>query len=354
MPDWQLDIQNKQGTSTVASDVPFHALRATKSIDGPGSMEVTLRDPHINDDWFPGNHRLVLSGPFDFAGFLTNLTQSGRDSEGGITWTASALGLAYVLDWRLIRQQISFIDQEASDIVFDILDHLQDQYNGDMNFSHGAVNGTCDTITEEYCFGVIAGDAIRDLSQQGDNGFDWEINETGALHIWAGNRGTVTGLDLHPNDVTNLEIAFDTTNLVTTVSAVGSPADPFGPIHDVVRDFNAQPFWGRREIVIDVDADEDQRPRLIRAAKQELKAQRGATLTVVATWHHNPDGPWNFPAVGLQDKVDVHLDDWFGGTQQMRCTDFSLELDPAAPDDYFIEYGLAAQVTDSEIDQTDA
>jgi len=349
--DWTLSVMGKNGGGPTFTDVPFHALRATKSLEGPGSMDIDLAVPHMDDYWTPGLHRVTLEGPYDWSGYITGLEQSGRPSDGGVYWTAHCLGLGYILDWRLIRQQITFPDTTADDIVFAILEHLQDQYNGDMNFSPGTVNGTCDTLNEEYCFGVVAGDAIREMATEG-SGFDWNVNADGELNIWAGGRGTDTGQNMNPNKVTDITVNYDTSDLVTTVSIIGSQTDPFGPIHDVV--YDGASTFGRHEIAIDVDADNDQRPRLIKAGKAELKARRGATLNVTATWVANNDGPWEIgEGIGLGDRVDLVLDDWFQGTQTARVVDFSIELDTNAPYDFFMEYGFQGRITDDEIEDVD-
>ncbi len=353
MPTWQLDVKPKNGGTNVATDVPFHRLRATQTIEGPGSIEIDLSETHIDDFWQAGTHRVKLTGPLDVSGFVSGLNQSGRRSGGGdgIIYTARGLGLASVLDWRLVRHQIEYMDENASDIVFGLLDEAESQYNGNMGFSPGTVHGVTEVLTEGYCFGTIIGDSIRELSTKGV-GFDWEVNANGELEIWAGSRGGDSGLTLDPDEVTNITIDADTASLVTTVSAIGRQPDPFGPIHDMVRDVNAADTFGRREIAIDVDADDDERPKLIRQATAALKEKKGATLTVDAMWAHT-HGPWDFVALKLGDTVDVLLPGWFYGNQEMVCVERGLELDPAAPDDYFLNFKLAAHVTDDEIDTTD-
>jgi hypothetical protein len=57
--------------------------------------------------------------------------------------------------------------------------------------------------------------------------------------------------------------------------------------------------------------------------------------------------------VGLQDRVDILFDDWFGGTQTLRCTDYSIDLSTDAPFDYFIDYSFSARLTDNDLDATD-
>lgn len=354
MPNpWQLDIQTKNGASTAASDVPYHSLRAMETLEGPGSIEIELAEPHMASYWEAGTHRAVLTGPLDWAGYLTGLEQSGRPVTGGINWTSRGVGLGSVLDWRIVRHQVAYLDTPISEVVFGLLDEAESQYNGEMSFTPGTVHGAPDSnITEKYCFGVIIGDSIRDLSVQYD--FDWEINANGELVIWLnGGRGTDTGLTLEQDGVSDITINYDTVSNVTTVSAVGNSADPYGPVHDMVRDVNAADKFGRREVVIDVNADEDTRFRLINQARAELKARRGAMVTFHATWV-NGHGPWGFPAVDLGDRIDFDLPPWFGGnTQTFRCVDRTVELDPAAPDNYFLEYGFQTRITEDELDETD-
>lgn len=349
--DWTLAIKGPNGGANIQNNVPFKSCRMSWTSDGPGAIELAIPESVMlgfGSDWTAGLHRLVMkrNGDPKWSGYNTNVTRSGPP--GDREYTVSGLGLSSVLDYRLIRDQFNMTD-EVSNIMFQILDDIQAQINGDMGFSHGAVHGTTVTRTRGYCLGVVVGDAYREMAAI-DRGCDWEINADGQLEIWNGTRGTNTGLDLYEEDVQNFEVESDTSDLLTTVSVLGQKNDPFGPRHIGLAAGYADNY-GRREAVVEVDAENDDDGEMTDAGTAELEVRGGARLRVTASWLEGHDPfPWGWGAVWLQDKVTVHLDDFFAGNQNMRCIDITTTLEPGAQqngdDLVFHEYTFESLVTD--------
>lgn len=336
---WRLDIQGPDGGANLVTSAPFQAARITWTVDGPGAAEVDLRPEDLTDDWQPGTHRLVvdLDNMPEFAGYLTRLTRDGPPEN--ITYKASAIGLASILDWRLVRHLYG-ITGTAAEIVASLLDEAQTQYHGDMGFSMGAIDGTTVTRTRGYCFGVVIGEAIRELASIG-RGFDWEVDATGALNIWNNTRGVNSGKTLAEEDTQSWSVELETSDLVTTVSVIGDQSQPFGPMHHMVRSPGMAITYGRREVVVDVDStDSDE---LFDAATAELVSRGGALLRVRTMWIEGR-GPWQFGDVWMQDRASVVLPAIFGGTQGMRLIEASVSLDPGTH--VYVEHTFEALVED--------
>lgn len=343
--DWSSDIQGPNGGANVVTAAPFKSARITWTVEGPGSFEIDLRESDVSIDWQAGTHRVVLNGPFPFSGYITRLTRSGPPKD--LAFKASGLGLQSILDWRIVRHATTLNDL-SSVLVEWLLEEAETQFNGNMGFQMGTVVGTTTTRLRNYCFGVVIGDAIRELAAVG-RGFDWEIDADGDLNIWNNTRGIDTGLVLAEEHTQDWNVELDTSELLTTVSAIGDPSQPFGPIHDMVRNLHAADTFGRHEIAIDVDSTD--RDELIDAARAELKASGGARLVLHTMWIDDR-GPWRLGDVWLQDTITAVLPDYFGGSQTMRCTDVSVTLDPL-PERYFIEHTFDALVTDDDLEDGD-
>ena len=344
---WSLDIQGPNGGANEVTDAPFQAFTATWTVEGPGAIEIDLTGSQVSTDWTAGLHRVVVNGDHGWAGYLENISQAGGPGEE--RWSVKGLGLQSRLDRRLVRHNMTLND--TSDVLVEaLLDEAQAQYNGDMNFTMGTVTGTFPTRLRNYCFGVVIGDAIRELASL-HRGFDWEVDENGALNLWGVTRGVDSAETLDPATITEVDIELDTVEMLTTVSAIGDPSQPFGPIHDMVRHVGNAVTYGRREIVIDVQStDHDE---LIDAARAELKVGGGGVLRVHAGWWSDR-GPWALGDVWLQDTAAVLLPDYLSGDQDMRCTDITVSVEPMAdPDLYYVEQSFDALVADIDIDDTD-
>ena len=131
---------------------------------------------------------------------------------------------------------------------------------------------------------------------------------------------------------------FDTSDLLTTVTALGEQSDPWGPRHNLART-GLGDVYGRHEVVIDTDhggeGDADEvRAELYDAAYEELSRRAGARLQVRAQFiDGHPNAPWTLGDVWMGDTATVELPSYFGGNRTMRCTEFSVSLEPAGQDD---------------------
>jgi hypothetical protein len=342
---WALDIQGPNGGAALASGVGFKTAQIRWTSDGPGAAEIELTDAQVSNDWIPGLHRVVidLDGIPQFAGYINRKVRTGPP--GALAHTISANGLAWILDWRLIHkpQVFAAIDEPVGDIAWALIDAVQSQVNGDMGFTQGVSVGTTVSKDRGYCDGSNVGEEIRELASIG-RGFDYEIDANGAFNVWNNTRGRdLSGsLTLTEGDVNGWDVEADTSDLVTSVSAYGTAEKPWGPQRVAVKTFQATTY-GRREIPFDVDSSNED--ELEDFATAQVAIQGGAQVMVRANWIEGR-GPWSLGDVWLQDKVSVVLDSHFGGTQDMRCTDITLTLEPTPPEVWFIEQTFHAVVED--------
>ena len=329
---------------------------------GGGTVEIDLTEEQAAG--FTQPQRLIIRGERDWAGEILNLKRSGKPNEIGLPgstvgWTASGIGLFHRLDYRIVRHDLA-INDTADVIVEALLSEAQDnQFNGGMGMQMGSVSGTPYSRNRSYCVGVNIGDAIRELADQG-RGFDHEIDADGNLNIWYGSRGVDTGRTLSETQCQSFDIELDTSELLTQVTAIADPSDPFGPRFHMSNIFENGHFlaffYGRREVAIDTDIianthnNPDWEDELRAAGHGLLKQYRGGALTLHAMWTSNK-APWSMGDVWLGDIVSVELPDVFGGTQDMRVTDVTVTLEAmpprgAQPPVYWIEYNFDALVTD--------
>lgn len=340
-------------------DIPrFKSARLVWTIEagGSASAEIDIRRDDVSTVWTPP-HRLVITGPMDWGGEVSNLRRSGPP--GDPEYTATAVGHTARLDKRIVRHVFEVND--TLDVhVEALLSEAQDnQFNGDMGFTMGDTIGAFSSKLKAYCFGVNIGDAIRELSAQG-RGFDWEIDAQGNLNMWAGTRGTDTGLTFSENDCHAFDLELDTSEMLTTVTAFADNSDPYGPKHTVAWNHTADDF-GRREATIDTDVislDEknpDWLQDLEDAGRGLLKERGGAQLNLTTTWLSN-NAPWPLGTVWLQDFATVELPDYFGGDALVRCTDVTVTLDPMPPRNagteapiYWVTMGWDALIHDADI-----
>jgi hypothetical protein len=340
----------------------FRKMKLTWTVEGPGSCEIDLPAGEPTTEWTPGLTRIVVRGERDWAGEITNLSRTGSpDGEYKVGWKASGLGLQHRLDYRVVRHDL-VVNDEAAVIVEALLSEAQDnQYNGDMGLQMGTVDGTTVTRLRSYCVGVNIGEAINELASVA-RGFDWEVDADGNLNIWNNTRGVDTGRTLSETETERFEIDFDTSELLTNVTAIADPSDPFGPKYRMSRTAKADNY-GRRELAIDTDviAHNDDNPdweqELYDAGRALLKTDGGGFLRVRTTWNSSK-APWSLSDVWLQDIVTIDLPDCVGGPQECRVTDVSVTLEPMpprgeAPPVYWIEYGWDALVRDIDMEDGD-
>ena len=153
----------------------------------------------------------------------------------------------------------------------------------------------------------------------------------------------------------DFEIELDTSDMLTTVTSIADPSDPYGPAFRLQRTGKAVDY-GRREIAIDTDviASTEENPdwedELGDIGRGVLAKEGGGDLRLRTRWN-SANAPWGLDDVWLQDRIPVTLPDWFGGEVDMRVTDVTVTVEPMPPrgaEDpvYWIEYGWDALVTD--------
>ncbi len=340
-------------------DIPrFKSAKLAWTVEagGAASAEIDIRMDDISTVWTPP-HRLLVTGPMDWGGEVSNLHRSGPP--GDLSYVATAVGHTARLDKRIVRH-VYEVNDTVDIHVEALLSELQDnQFNGDMGFTFGSTTGTFVSKLKAYCFGVNAGDAIRELAAQG-RGFDWEIDAQGFLNMWSPTRGVDTGLTFADSDTHDWDIEFDSSDMVTTVTAFANNSDPYGPKHTLVRNLTADDF-GRRETTIDTDviALDEKNPNweqdLEDAGRGLLKEIGGAQIRLNTTWLSDR-APWDLGAVWLQDTATATLPDFFGGDRLMRCTDVTVTLDPMPPRAggteapiYWVQMGWDALIHDADM-----
>jgi hypothetical protein len=333
----------------------------TAENQGGGSAEIDLREDQMDDVWAPGYHRIVIRGDRHFGGDLTRLERTGGPGDDFVGWKASAVGLIHRLDYRIVR--FDFTVNDTADVIVEALlnEAQENQFNGDMGFHMGTTEGAFISRQRAYCPGAVISDAIRELAGIG-RGFDWEIAPHGRLNMWSHSRGNDTGITLTEGMCENFEIQMDTSDLITNITVLADPTDPFGPIKRMSRTAKADNY-GRREtavdsdIIVDTDENPDWEDEMYDFGHGILKTDGGGELRVKATWN-SKNAPWTLHDVWLQDRVDVVLPTWFGGTQNMRVTDVTVTIEAmppraSAPPIYWIEYGFDKLVRDIEVTDGD-
>jgi hypothetical protein len=328
----------------------------TMEYGGSASAEIQIRNDDPSTTFTPP-HRILVDGPVQWGGEISNWHQSGPP--GAKEFRATAVGHIDRLKKRIVRHVYEVNDTMPVHVEA-LLSELQDnQYNGDMGFQFGDHHGGgYSSRLKAYCFGLNAFDAMTDLANQG-HGFDWEIDAQGYLNMWAGRRGVNTGRTLDPEACHEVDIDFDSSEMVTTVTAFGDNSDPYGPRHTLVRNLTADDF-GRRESVINTDIitlDEKNANWLADledAGRGVLHEYGGAQITLKTTWLSN-NAPWNLGDVWLDDAVSVLLPDYFGGTTTMRVTDVTVTLEAMPPRTggaapiYWVEMGWDALINDTDM-----
>lgn len=368
---WNIAIKDNDGFSTIAASAAFETMRLTWSLEnqGGGSAEIGLSDTMVASNWSQPK-RLVITGERSWGGTLTRVGRQGPPSQVGKTgkagWKASALGLYNRLDYRIVRHDF-VVDDNLDVIVAALLNEAQNnQYNGPMSFTMGATTGTPPVRLRTYCVGVNIGDAIRELQTIG--GFDWEINAAGVLSVWATTRGVATGRTLTQNDCQEFEPTLDTSELLTNVTAIADPSDPFGPEYRMSRTAQAITY-GRREATIETDviADTDVNPdwedELYHAGRALLKTDGGGLFTLRTVWPSNK-APWRLTDVWLDDTITVDLTGTpaaavMGNTVTVLLSDVTVTLErmPQRPGGlapvYWTECNWIGLITDLQITDGD-
>ena len=321
---WTIDLLNLAGT-TVATSVTYAGARISWALDGPGSADIDLRVSDLNSNWAAGTHRVLIKdgATSRFGGFVEHLSRSG--GPGQERYRAGVLGLASVLDRRVVHGDFTNTAVGAATGGWNLINHAQGQTDGAHGFTLGTITGSQTARTERYCDGDSIAEAINDLGARDPGGFQWEISPTGAYNAWNPERGVASGLTLAETDSILFEIEAETSDVLTYVTAMGQADEPCGaPLS--IRSSALRTTYGRREEV--VDNDSDVQTDLDAVADQELKVRGRARTSVKASWVEAAGyRPWTLGTVWLGDTVTVSLPAWFGGSLLMRLITMDISLE---------------------------
>lgn len=348
---WTVNLQTRTGGALI-TNAPLEAFRAVWSIDGPGSFEAEIGEDDAAN-WLAGQRRIqvLLNGTAKWTGWLTALTEQTKDytdlsKPRGATLVASGLGLASVLERRIVHGDFNKFLTVATTIAWNLIQEAQSQSNGDYGFTLGTVTGTAPARTRHFCDGDIIADAINELAAKDPGGFDWEISETGQYNAWVGGRGTASGETLQRSEAMTWDVSNETTELATVATVLGSTEENCGaPL--VIRSSTLASTYGRLEVVAELDSNDS--GEMNEAGDEELRSRIASRVRLKATWPENK-APWAWGAVWLGDTLTVTLPAHFGGAQTMRVIEIAVSVEP--PSFAYIEYEfeVVAAVTQADLD----
>lgn len=333
---WSIDLVSLDGTTVVNAATAFASVRCTWAAgEGVGAAEITLKGSHVDDGrWAYGRRRVVVkdgSGVAVFAGWLDRLDRGGRPGEtrGGITapqgkaWRASARGLAAALDQAVVHGDMQKVDVAADVIAWDLVQHAQAQSGNVWGFTLGTTTGTSLARTRYYCDGDVIGDAIRELVET--TGDDWDITPDGELDYWVGGRGSDLSAThtVAPEDCIDWQCTGDAQGIATVVTGIGDRDNdaPCGPPLVIDVDSAAMTTYGRREVVIDTESQDEF--EVNEKTSEELRARLASGLSLRTAWIEGR-GPWAFGDVWIGDVVNAELGGAFGGDADVRCISVSV------------------------------
>jgi hypothetical protein len=337
---WTVDLQTRAGGAIAgAADLPVAALRAVWSLDGPGSVEVDLKEEDAAH-WLAGQRRVIVrrDGTAEWAGWLLDLGEDTKRLEDTLVASlrASGLGLASVLGERVVHGDFSRQVVVATTIAWDLINHAQGQTDGAYGFTLGTVTGTAPARTRHYCDGEVIADRINELAAKDPGGFDWEIDPAGAFNAWVGGRGVVSGRTLGRDDAREWHVEAGGSDLITYCTALGDSDEPCGaPL--VIRSSTLATTHGRREAVVDLDTTDA--GELTEAADEELRS-RGASRLRVHALFDEAKLPWAWGDLWVGDHLTVELPAHFGGNQTLRVIEVGISVEP--PDFGFVDYEFEA------------
>lgn len=328
---WTVDLVSLDGVTTHVSSAPFKGGRITWAADGIGAAEFNLRTSDVDSGtWLYGRRRVVVRdglGTARFAGWLDRLERAGgpQPDPDGADYRASARGLVAGLDMAVVHGDFTEVEQPITSIMWALIDHANGQTHSVLNFTQGAVVGTPDSRTRDYCDGDVVGEALRALAEEG--GIDWEVTPAGVFKAWVGSRGTdLTGTyTLDPTDCRDWQCTADTSEMATYVTGFGRETD--GPCGDplvIDSDTSAATTYGRREVPIATEGRDEF--EVEDRTAEELRARIASRINLRTAWMEGR-GPWDFGDVWVGDTVVGALGTAFGGNVNVRCIGITVTMD---------------------------
>lgn len=334
---WTVDLLSRTG-ATLVTNAPLHALTVRWSLDGPGSFEAEIGESDAGS-WLAGQRRVRVNkdAVTKWAGWLTDLSESTQSYDDlarsrGTQLRAAGLGLASVLERRVIHGDTNYFLAVATTIAWNLIQHAQAQTNGDYGFTLGTITGTAPARTRTFCDGDSIAEGINELAGLSPGGFDWDISELGQFRAWVGGRGVASGETLTRGEAMTWDVAYDTTELTTVATVLGSTEEPCGaPL--VIRSAGLASTYGRLESIVEMDSNDA--GEMNEAGDEELRSRLASRVRLRATFHESRM-PWAWGAVWLGDTVSVTLPTHFGGVQTMRVIEIGLSVEP--PTFGFVDY----------------
>jgi len=340
---WTIDILSLDGTVVEVADAPFKSARATWAGDGPGALEVNLRPTDVlYGHWKAGQRRLALkdgASARQFQGWLDRLERAGQPSD--VQYRAASLGLASILDRRIVHGDVNVVEVVATTAAMTLLDHLSAQLDDATGFTLGTVTGVARSVTRFWCDGDVAAALMKDLAETQDGGFAWEIDADGQFNAWVGGRGTDLSatLTLAPSESIGWTCVNDVAQMATYATGIGDRDDdvPCGPPL-AIEDDPLRVDYGRREVVVTHETTDE--AEMLGVAQEELRARVASRINLKTEWIEGR-GPWGFGDVWIGDVVNAELGPEFGGDADVRCTSVSVTLEPGVHEFVEMEFEAA-------------
>ena len=325
----------------VADPAPFASATARWELDGPGSLEVTLREAQASPAWLAGRRRVELrrDGVPVWGGWLLGL-EASFDPDEGASWTARALGYAAPLERRFVLSDLVFEATPATTIAWQLVQHVQSQPDGDLGITLGTVVGTAPSLTRRYCAPVNLLEAIDELASREPGGFDWEVDARRRLNMWVGGRGTDrrASVSFGPGDLRETRVGEDRAELATYATAVPPDEGPCSP-PPLTRAGPIASGHLRQDVL--VDAEDGAAAELEARADHEAKVASRSRLRLEGTYEEGR-APAGFASLELGDTVTARLPQVFGGDTAVRLISRGLSLESRAVHFWSVEFEVVA------------
>jgi hypothetical protein len=336
---WTMDVLDKVG-ATLISDAPFRAARVTWAADGSGAAEIDLRSADIvSSSLRAGAKRVAFRDPGGtrrFQGWLERVDRSGKPSD--VQYKASCLGLAAMLERRVVHGNFDKVAVIATTIAWDLIAHAQAQTDGAMGLTLGTVTGVAPARNRWYCDGDMVADRIKELAEFDPGGFTWEIDADGRFNAWVGGRGTdVSGtVTIAPTDTIDWACKENMEGYATYQMVKGdqNEDEPCGA-HHVTVSGGTPATYGRREFVEDDDSRDA--AELDDRATEALRARVASRIDLRTAWVEG-QGPWAFGTRWLGDVVTAALGTEFGGNATVRLVSITANLERHSPGVVFVDH----------------
>lgn len=256
MSTHRLALYALNGSTPIVADLPWRELSYSKVLNAPGGLEATFWTGGAGvtmANLVPGARELRVyeDEVLDWAGYLW----SWETDPAPMTQEVRIRGQGFYSRLRrwVVLENMSFVDQAAHEIAWDLIASLSGEPYGDMGFTQGSHSGPSTLRTRTYCEGdhAVIADLIEELAGM-DDGFDFEISDNKAFNTWSPRRGSASGLTLPPSAYQLMRVEEDATGVVSRLITVGD--DECARLTDDRWDTAALSTYGLLMDVEDADA----------------------------------------------------------------------------------------------------